>query len=354
MAKQRNSSLELIRLICIFFVVLWHSIGPYTGTMTGGNLVITSFIHAITNNTNLLFMLLSGYFGIHFALDKLVKLDLAIIFYDLAYLLLFAGFSVKGLITSCMPIIFKNHWFVSYYFVIAFLSPFLNKIPEKLSRENFRNLLLLLLFLFYVIPTVFFSEFIEDTGKGIVCMSIMYLIGRYLHLYYKEQHFRRSTLAILHFGSMLIATALNLALTKIQGVYMSMYVRDNSIFVAIAAISLFLFFREMNFSNRFIDHLVPNVVILYCIEGYGRHILANYIDLSVYQDSPFFLLAILGFALFVLIGCILVNELRRLLLDRVDTALAGLIMKLVNALTPAVKTGYEKAHTLALSLLGRA
>lgn len=354
MAKRRNSSLELIRLICIFFVVLWHSFGPYINDMTGSNLVITSFIHAITNNTNLLFMLLSGYFGIHFALDKLVKLDLAIIFYDLVYLFLFADFSIKGLITACMPIIFKSHWFISYYFVIAFLSPFLNKIPEKLSRESFRNLLLLLLFLFYIIPTVFFSEFIEDTGKGIVCMSIMYLIGRYLHLYYKEQHFRRSRLAVVYFSSMLIAAALNLVLTKVQGVYMSMYVRDNSIFVAIAAISLFLFFREMNFSNRFIDHLVPNVVILYCIEGYGRHILANYIDLSLYEDSPFFLLAILGFALIVLFGCILVNELRRLLFDRVDAALTGLIMKFINALTPAFKNGYEKVHALALSFLGRA
>lgn len=354
MAKQRNSSLELIRLICIFFVVLWHSFGPYINDMTGGNLIATSFIHAMTNNTNLLFMLLSGYFGIRFAPDKLIKLDLAIIFYDVVYLFLFGGFSIKGLITACMPIIFKTHWFITYYFVIAFISPFLNKIPEHLNRESLRNLLLLLLFLFYVIPTAFFSEIVEDTGKGVVCMSIMYLIGRYIQLYYKERYFRRSRLAMIYFGAMAIATVLNLVLTKIQGVYMSMYVRDNSVFVATASIAMFLFFREMNFSNRFIDHLVPNVVILYCIEGYGRHILANYINLSLYKDSPFFLLIILGFALIVLAGCMLVNELRRLLLDRVDNAITGFIMKFVNSFTPVVKSGYKKAHALAVSFLGRA
>lgn len=351
MAKQRNSSLELIRLICIFFVVLWHSFGPYINGMTGGNLVATSIIHFMSNNTNLLFMLLSGYFGIHFALDKLIKLDLAIIFYDVVYFFLFTEFSLKGLIVACMPIIFKSHWFITYYFVIAFLSPFLNKIPEKLSRESFRNLLLLLLLLFYVIPTVFFSEIIEDTGKGVVCMSIMYLIGRYIHLYYKEQHFRRSRLAIVYFSATLLASLLNLTLTKLQGTYMSMYVRDNSIFIVISSICLFLFFREFHFSNRFINHLVPNVVILYCIEGYGRHLFARFIDLSVYENSPFFLFAILGFALTVLFGCLLVNELRRLLFDRVDTALTALIMKFVNAVSPLLKHAYEKIHARALSFI---
>lgn len=351
MTKQRNSSLELIRLICIFFVVLWHSFGPYVNNMTGSNLVITSFIHAITNNTNLLFMLLSGYFGIHFALNKLIKLDLAIIFYDITYLLFFSNFTIKGLVTSCMPIIFKNHWFVSCYFAIAFFSPYLNKIPEKLDRHTFRNLLLLLLLLFYLIPTIFFSEIIEDTGKGIVCMSIMYLIGRYLNMYYSNYRFRRNRLLILYLGSILIATFLNLILTKVQGVYMSMYVRDNSIFIVISAISLFLFFREFHFSNTFIDHLVPNVVILYCIEGYGRHILANYIDLSLYQNSPFFLLAILGFALIVLVVCILVNELRRLLFDRIDNVVTSGLMKFINILFPYIKDIYNKLHTLVRCFL---
>ncbi len=352
MTKQRNSSLELIRLICIFFVVAWHTIGPYVNDMTGGNLVATSFIHAISNNTNLLFMLLSGYFGIRFKLDKLIKLDIAIIFYDLLNLFLFTGFSVKGLVTACMPVIFKTHWFVSCYFVIAFLSPFLNKIPEKLSREKFRALLLLLLLLFYIVPTVFFSEIIEDTGKGVVCMSIMYLVGRYLFLYYKDVHFKRSRLALVCLGSMLLSSALNLVLTRLQGVYMSMFVRDNSILVVVAAVSFFLFFREMHFSNRLINHLVPNVVILYCIEGYGRHILANFIDVSRYQGGPLFLPVLLGFAALVLVGCILVNELRRLILGPVDDMLTNFIMKLIQKITPAIRNFGQKLHALALSFLG--
>lgn len=165
MPKQRNSSFELIRILCIFFVVFWHSIGPYTNDLSTGNLVGSSFVNTLTNNTNLLFMMVSGYFGIRFNLEKLIKLDIAIIFYDLLHLFLFGEFGIKSLIIACMPITFKSHWFISYYFVITILSSFLNKIPEQLDRRSFRNLILLLLFLFYVIPTVFFYEIIEDARK---------------------------------------------------------------------------------------------------------------------------------------------------------------------------------------------
>ena len=50
-------------------------------------------------------------------------------------------------------------------------------------------------------------------------------------------------------------------------------------------------------------------------------------------------------SLFVIVAfAILLNELRRLLFDRIDGALAALIMKPVNACTPALINGYRRAH----------
>ncbi len=62
------------------FVVFWHSMGPYLNDISGLNLADSVFINAFTNNTNLIFMLISGYFGMHFHLEKLIRLDLCIIF----------------------------------------------------------------------------------------------------------------------------------------------------------------------------------------------------------------------------------------------------------------------------------
>lgn len=331
MSKQRNSSLEVIRLICIFYVVFWHSLNPYLDQMASFNLVPANLWNSLCNNTNTLFMLLSGYFGIKLNIEKLIKLDLAIIFYDVLYLILFGTIGVKSLVVSLMPITFKSHWFLTCYFVIAFLSPFINKIPEKLERKTFRNLLLVLIAIFYVLPTVFFYEVIEDSGKGVVCMTIVYLVGRYIRMYYSDGHFKKRNLAIAFIIVILIPTALNFGLSMAKGVFMGMYSRDNSIFMLVSSMLLFLFFREMHFTNRLINHLTPNIVILYCIEGYARELTSRFFDLGDYTQNVMFIPIVFIYALALIVLLILINEVRTLLLNRVDEFIASKIMKVIHA-----------------------
>lgn len=334
MSKQRNSSLEVIRLVCIFYVVYWHSINPYLDQMASFNVAPVNLINSLCNNTNTLFMLLSGYFGIRLNLEKLIKLDLAIIFYDVLYLILFGTIGAKSLLISLMPITFKSHWFLTCYFVIAFLSGFLNQIPEKLSRNTFRNLLLALIAIFYVLPTFVFYEIIEDSGKGVVCMTIVYLVGRYIRKYYGDISFKKGPLAIVFVVSILVPTVLNFGLSMIKGVFMGMYSRDNSIFMLISSVVFFLFFREMHFTNRLINHLTPNIVILYCIEGYVREVSGRYIHLVDYAQSPFFIFIVFGYAMAVIVFCLLLNELRTLLLDRVDSFIASHVMRVFQRFAP--------------------
>lgn len=353
MAKQRNSSLEVIRIICIFYVIYWHSINPYLDQMASYNTAPLNLIHALCNNTNTLFMLLSGYFGIRLNLEKLIKLDLAIIFYDVLYLILFGTIGAKSLLIALMPITFKSHWFLTCYFVIAFLSGFLNRIPEKLERKTFRNLLLALIAIFYILPTFVFYEIIEDSGKGVVCMSIVYLVGRYIHKYYGDVSFKKSRLAILFILSTLTPAILNFGLTLIKGCFMGMYSRDNSIFMLVSSVLFFLFFREMHFTNRLINHLTPNIVILYCIEGYVREITGRYIHLGDYAMTPFLIPVVFVYTIAVIVFCLLLNELRTLLFDRVDSFLAAKIMAVFHRLAPAVlragKCAEQKLSTFLLA-----
>lgn len=351
MKAKRNSSLELVRIICIILVVYWHSINPYLNELGRFNLAPANIINTLCNNTNLLFMLLSGYFGIRFGLKKLIALDISIIFYDVLHLLLFGSIGAKSLLAALMPITFKNHWFLTYYFAIAILSGFLNQIPEKMSRTAFRNLLLLLVGLFYVFPTVFFNELIEDSGKGIVCMTIVYLIGRYLRMYYSNVSFRKSRLFAAFWIVTLAASLLNFVLSLLKNAFMGMYCRDNSIFILITAILFFLFFREMNFTNKLINHLSPNIVILYCIEGYVREFTNRYFDLGAYVQSPLFILICAGYAAVVILLCLLINELRRLIFGRLDDFLADWISKLLLRIAAPVVSIASKVSNQVISAL---
>lgn len=351
MTKQRNSSLEVIRIVCIFYVVYWHSISPYLDQMASFHLAPVNLINSLCNTTNTLFMLLSGYFGIRLNLEKLIKLDLAIIFYDVLYVILFGTIGVKSLVVSLMPITFKNHWFLTCYFVIAFLSYFLNKIPEKLSRTAFRNLLLALIAIFYVMPTLVFYELIEDSGKGVVCMSIVYLVGRYIRMYYGDISFKKAKCALIFWGAILVPTVLDFVLSRMKGTFMGMYCRDNSIFMLIASVAFFLFFREIQFTNRLINHLTPNIVILYCIEGYARELTGRYIHLADYANSPAFILVVLGYATAVILLCLLLNEIRTLLLNRVDNFIAGKIVKLLERLKPICVHTATRLHEKTVRFL---
>lgn len=338
MSKQRNSSLEVIRLICIFYVVFWHSLNPYLDQMASFNIAPVNLWNSLCNNTNTLFMLLSGYFGIKLNIEKLVELDLAIIFYDVLYLILFGTIGAKSLVVALMPITFKSHWFLTCYFVIAFLSPFINKIPEKLERSTFRNLLFVLTTIFYVLPTLVFYEVIEDSGKGVVCMTITYLVGRYLRMYYGDVHFRKKNLAIAYILVTLIPTVLNFGLSMAKGVFMGMYSRDNSIFMLVASVLFFLFFREMHFTNRLINHLTPNIVILYCIEGYARELTSKFIDLSDYTQHPLFVPIVFVYSIALIVILLLINEGRTLLFDRLDSFIAAKITAFIRRVSePAVR-----------------
>lgn len=351
MQKQRNSNFELIRIIYIFIVIFWHSFSPYLDQLSRANLIPATLFNTLLNNVNLLFMLISGYFGIRFGLKKLIKLDLAIIFYDVLHLLLLGNPGPKSLAAAFMPVIFKSHWFVSCYFVIAILSGFLNMIPEKLSRKSFRNLLLTLLFLFFVIPTVFFRELIEDAGKGVVCMAIAYLIGRYIRIYFENITFRKSRLAVIFCGVTFIVMALNLTMTFIKGTYMGMYCRDNSIFMVITSVSFLLIFREIHISSRILNHLAANVVILYCIEGYVREVLNRFLDLSPYTGSLAFSGVIFLYALAVFVVCMLINELRRLILGRVDEFIAERIVRLIHTVKPHCLRLCQNAQHTVMNLI---
>lgn len=353
MAKQRNSSLETVRLVCVFYVVFWHALNPYLDQLSFSNMALCDLVISMANKTNPLFMLLSGYFGIKLNIEKLLKLDLAIIFYDLLYLIFFGDIGVKSLLTALMPITFKAHWFLTYYFVIALLSGFLNQISEKLDRATFRNLLLSLITLFYIIPTFLMTEVIEDSGKGVVCMSIVYLVGRYIRKYYSDVSFKKSHLAIVYVACILIPTVMNLGLISAKGVFMSMYSRDNSIFMLVEAIVFFLFFREMHFTNRLINRLAPNVVILYCIDGYARELATPLFNLADYATHPSFVLIAFVYSIIMIVALLLISELRTLLFDRVDSFIAAKVAKLIQTVSkPAVRfAGAIKEKALAFLIV---
>lgn len=327
MKNERDSGFELLRLFCIFGITVMHA---FAGIDTSSSLPNTE-VHILYNslfNTGVsCFILISGYFGIRFHLAKLIRLDMMIIFFTLLSTIVLGDFGIKELIKSCLPVVTRQYWFITCYFALCILSPFLNQISEKLKRTQFRNLLLVLLLVFSFIPTLTTYDIMQDAGKGLADFVMLYLLGRYIVRYKNEVHEKQRLLPGF-IACILTIFALDSILTGLNGVLYSTFARDCSIFIILASVLLVLLFKEIHFKSRIINRVAGNVLAVTVLDAFLQKLFSRYIDLNIYSDSGWLFLVVPCYALLIMLLAILLNEVRRFTIGRVDVWVSEFLSKL--------------------------
>lgn len=328
MKNERNSSFELLRLLCIFGIIVMHTFAGVDTASSPANMAMNVFANSLFNTGVTCFILISGYFGIKFQLQKLIRLDLMIIFFTLLGTAAIGDFGLKDLVKSCIPVLSRQYWFITCYFALCILAPFLNRIAEKLSKESFRKLLLLLLLLFSIIPTFGFYDIMQDAGKGLADFIMIYLLGRYLSLYHNRAH-RISRLACGVILSTLCIFAADIVLTRKNGVIYSTFSRDCSIFIIFSAVMLLLLFREFHFKSSLINRAAGNVLAVYVLDRVIHIFLNRSIDLNAYASEWYLMIVIFGYTLAVMLIGFLLNEIRKFTIGRIEPFLCPLIASIL-------------------------
>lgn len=343
MKTERNSSFELLRLLCIYGIIAMHTFGSIDSAMAPGSIVSQVLVNSIGNAGVTCFILISGYFGIRFDLKKLIRLDLMIIFFTLLGTIAVGNFSVKTLIKACIPVISRQYWFITCYFALCILAPFLNQIPERLSQAQFRNLLLVLLLLFSVIPTVTTYDIMQDAGKGLAHFVMIYLLGRYLALYHGTLAYRKGHLGLGILLSTVLIFALDGMLTFLHdGTVYNTFSRDCSLLIIASSVFIVLCFSQMHFTNRIVNRVAGDVLAVYVLDSFIRTLLGRVFDLSIYAAVWYLPLLVLAYAAVVVLIAILLNEVRRLTIGRIEPWLSSLLAAL-----------WDKVQALLLAIANR-
>lgn len=89
--------------------------------------------------------------------------------------------------------------------------------------------------LFYICPDNPVFEIQNDTGKGIINITLAYLIGQYLKVYGLPENMKRHSWDILS-GSLAGIFILNSLLTAMSGNIILRFARDNNLLIIIASI----------------------------------------------------------------------------------------------------------------------
>lgn len=287
---QRESNFELLRLLCIIGILMMHTFSGVYGKVSGANLIYGTLINSLCNTGVSLFVLISGYFGIKSRIKKIVGIELTTIFYSFATLAVQyvcgSPVTAKDIFQSCFPISSGMYWYITSYMLLLVFADYINLIPERLNKKDFQKLIFIMLLIFSVFPSVIQIHIMKDSGKGILNMLLVYLIGRYIKKY--DIRIQKMNRAVIFSISVLIMEfVINYSLALIRGgvgVY-APFARDCSVFIIFLSVMIFLLFREINITSTTINALAKNVIGIYLFEGAIRTVIASKFDVVRYIDK---------------------------------------------------------------------
>ena len=274
--KKRESNFELLRIVLMLLIIIGHLLlnSEKLGAIGTKEYYITNIMRSFTVFGVNGFILLSGYFGINLNYKKLIRLDIKILFYTWIFFVIgiVSGIHQINMIKDILlifPVITKRYWFITDYFALCILSPFLNKFIQSLDREELKKLLLICGIIFYVIATFCFminaDQIVNDSGYGMINFIYLYFIGFYLKHYYKDEHSSIFYFAVYGIISTILFM-INWGMTKITGFYFDSLISYNTIFVLGGAISLFLAFKNLKVpTNTMINRSAAACLSIYVI-----------------------------------------------------------------------------------------
>lgn len=274
--RNRDSNFELLRIVCMIFIVWGHFINKFSvqTPILGLNYLETHFFKSFTIVAVNVFILISGYFSITFRLARLLKLAQQTWFYSVFFLILgiFLGTHVlypqKDILFLC-PIFSKIYWFITIYIMLYILSPALNKMSSIIPRKQFKSILLIGLIIIYIWHTFSFilnsGRPIDDAGYGIINFIYLYLLGRYIRMHI-DIHSNKHNFLFLYCITSIVLFVFQLSYSLILGFSFTALFSYNTILVLLGSVFLFLFFARLDLKyNPLINNLAKYSLAIYII-----------------------------------------------------------------------------------------
>lgn len=328
---QRNSNVELLRILIMFGILLWHV------TVHGFGLahinaaarqidfeLPNAFCTALFAPCVNLFVLIPGYYGMTFRIRTLVRFDAQAIFYNVVvacvFCFVFGEIEPSKIINYFFPILGQQWWFLNKYILLLILSPILTVGISKLTKSQ--HLLIIILLLIIIGVGCLYRK---EAGGGSNALSFIhiFIIGQFLRRYkdgYSMFTSRRKLAAgwtacvVLNFVAVYLCLVLGKQHSNWLGESMMWLGYSNPviIFQSVCVLCFVLLFKP-TFSKS-VNTVARHVFAVYLItEAVGMHL---YVPLSKLFVRNFFLGLLACVAVFA--ACVLVEAVRRSLYDRLE------------------------------------
>ncbi|WP_143454826.1 acyltransferase family protein [Ligilactobacillus sp. WC1T17] len=274
---ERNSWLELLRIISMLFIVMNHYSGEepwkFDTAAILGQLVSYQIYRPLGQVGVDIFVLITGYFmagkidvTYGASVKRALKVWLEVWVYSVLLFvvgsLCFGTFSLSGALKGFFPVIFNNYWFVTAYIMLVLLIPFINRILTQINQKQYVVLLVLSIFFAECLPVVNNTIFSWDKGFG--DLLAVYLLGGYIKKY--GLRIKQGYLVLIFLVTYTLMLSSIVVLGLVLGTDGNITRLAYGFLPYVAAAAIFLIFESLPaFSNKFINYVAGSVFASYLL-----------------------------------------------------------------------------------------
>jgi hypothetical protein len=307
---KRNSAFELIRLVAMFMIVVYHILMYFIVPIANTSLYQAMFFPLHLGV--ILFVLISGYFGIKPSARGLVKLIGMMFIYSVPFAFILKSIYNYGEI-SLFFVSKTGFWFLRTYICLFLTAPILNKFLDGITTSNRVLLLLIFGFISIYLGTMLGDETLKD-GKNLANFYFIYLLGNTIKEYQNKWSLIPKYMLI--FVWLLLNTCLVMIFCffpNLGGLEMRMFYSYCSPGIMLNSVLIFMIFANSHVHSKMVNWLAASALPIYLIHGNKTifFMIIKPISLSIYNQAYNSLIVFveLGlFALVIMFVCILFDK----------------------------------------------
>ncbi len=330
--KQRNSNLELYRIITMLLIIAHHYVlnsglmdGPINAAnyMSGPSLFLLMFGAFGKTGINC-FVLISGYFMCksRISAKKFAKLFGEVVFYDVLINIIFwvtgyAPFTLKAFVRNILPFTQVAQNFTGCFILFYLSIPFLNMLIQRMTQKQHIYLLVLLGFTYVLMGTV---PFFKVDMNYFSWYMVLYFIASYIRLYPAKIFDKTALWGILTLFfvavSLVSVVACSWVNQKFGRLHPYTFMTDsNTLLAVLMSVSSFLFFKNIKLPySPFINTVSGTTFGVLLIHAAGES-MRNWLWRDVLNNagmygSRYMILHAVGSVLGVFIVCSVIDLLR--------------------------------------------
>lgn len=288
---------------------------------------------------SVVFVLISGWFGIKLSLQRVLGIYFPLLFYTVFIFIFASHYDLHR--HEVFPILFlkdgNNLWFIQPYLFLCILSPFINRLIERFYRKDYLYLLLALSLFVFIFGWIGNYTIAKD-GKTTLCFVFLYVIGRFLR---SEESFIKNMsksrlkleIAIFVIGILIFVGKYsgNDLLSKISGAFFSY----NSPGLIMLSIFILLLFSTYSFHSKILNYLSKSSFAIYLIASNPT------VEFYIYKLSAklyamtgsylLFTLELVGLVSTICIACIIIDiVVRNIIMNPCINSLSKAVLNLYN------------------------